>query len=212
MCVPHPHQLGADFVARRTPYAPGVESEPVLLTGASGLLGTWLRQVTPADTEVVSVTHRRRLPGGAEVVVDLRDRGAVSAAFARVRPGLVIHAGYARDEASIVDATQNIVEMAHEVDADLLYISSDAVFSGDGLPRDEAARPDPVWDYGRWKASAEASVVQSCDHEVIRAAPTPPSARRPRDLKLSDGRAREQLDWSPTRVLATSTPRPPAVR
>ena len=36
------------------------------------------------------------------------DRGAVTRAFTTVRPGLVIHAGYARDEASIVEATRHI--------------------------------------------------------------------------------------------------------
>lgn len=142
-------------------------SETVLLTGASGLLGTWLRRHTPADTEVVSVVHRRGLPFGPTVRCDLRDRDAVSAALAGVEPDLVIHAGYARDEASIVAATRNIVDGARLIGAELVFVSSEAVFSGDGRPRDESDRPDPVWDYGRWKAEAEAHVEESSANSTI---------------------------------------------
>lgn len=67
----------------------------------------------------------------------------------------MVHAAYARDEASIVTATQHVVSAAHSVGADVLHVSTDAVFCGDGVPRDENADPDPVWHYGRWKAQAE---------------------------------------------------------
>jgi dTDP-4-dehydrorhamnose reductase len=40
------------------------------------------------------------------------------------------------------------------------------VFSGDGAPRSESARPDPVWDYGRWKAEAE-EVVSGRDPNAV---------------------------------------------
>jgi dTDP-4-dehydrorhamnose reductase len=126
----------------------------VLLTGAAGLLGTWLRRTAPTAFSVVPATHRRRVSAN-DVVADLRDRDAAASALAMVRPGVVIHAGYARDHASIVDATTNLVDTADEVNADLIFVSSDAVFSGDGAPRSESARPDPVWEYGRWKAEAE---------------------------------------------------------
>ena len=47
-----------------------------------------------------------------------------------------------------------------EVDAGLVAVSTDAVFCGDGVARDEASVPDPVWDYGRWKAEAERIALQ----------------------------------------------------
>lgn len=138
----------------------------VVLTGAAGLLGTWLRRTAPTEFNVVPVTHRRRVSAN-DVVADLRDRDAVASAFTTVKPGLVIHAGYARDRASIVDATTNVVDMAQEVSADLIFVSSEAVFSGDGAPRSEPARPDPVWDYGRWKAEAERAVSDRDPNAVI---------------------------------------------
>lgn len=130
------------------------ENVTVLLTGAAGLLGTWLRRTAPTELNVIPATHRRRVSAN-DVTADLRDREAVASAFTTVRPGLVIHAGYARDHASIVDATRNVVDMAQQIGAALIFVSTEAVFSGDGAPRAEAAQPDPVWDYGRWKAEAE---------------------------------------------------------
>lgn len=141
------------------------ENVTVLLTGAAGLLGTWLRRTAPAEFSVIPATHRRGISAN-DVVADLRDRDAVASAFTTVKPRLVIHAGYARDYASIVDATRNVVDMAQEVNADLIFVSSEAVFSGDGSPRSEAARPDPVWDYGRWKAEAE-EVVSARDPSAV---------------------------------------------
>ena len=132
----------------------------MLLTGASGLLGTWLRRVAPAGTTVVPVLHRTRLAGSG-VVADLRDSRAVAAAVATGRPALVVHAAYAHDEASIVDATHHVVDAAGAVGARLVHVSTEAVFSGDGSPRAEEDPPDPVWDYGRWKAQAEAAVLRS---------------------------------------------------
>jgi dTDP-4-dehydrorhamnose reductase len=79
----------------------------------------------------------------------------------------VIHAAYAHDEASIVGATQNIVDAARRVGAIVLYVSTDAVFSGDGTPRCEDAAPDPVFDYGRWKAQAERIVTEGNDLSAI---------------------------------------------
>ena len=91
---------------------------------------------------------------------DLRDDRSTIAAVKHADPSLVIHAAYAQDRASIVDATEHVVAAACEVDADVVVISTDAVFRGDGIARDEASAPDPVWDYGRWKAEAERIAVE----------------------------------------------------
>lgn len=144
------------------------ERSTVLLTGASGLLGTWLRRCSPDGVRLVSVEHRRRVAGDG-VTADLRDRRSVDAAMALVRPGLVIHAAYARDAASIVEATGHLADAAARAQASLVFVSSESVFSGDGLPRAETARPDPVWDYGRWKVAAEEVVQRTvADAAVVR--------------------------------------------
>lgn len=127
----------------------------VLLTGASGLLGTLLRRAPPSGCELVAVTHRHEVRDMSTVHADLRDADEVESAVRQARPSLVVHAAYAKDHASIVDATHNVARAAAEVGADILLVSTDAVFSGDGVPRGEDAIPDPIWAYGRWKAEAE---------------------------------------------------------
>lgn len=132
-----------------------MSSPIVLVTGASGLLGSWLLRTAPGDRTVVAVVRRQSTRSGQEVRVDLRDRAATADVVAAVRPALVIHAAYAKDEGSIVDATANVAAAASEVGAGLVHVSTDAVFRGDGIPRPERADPDPVSDYGRWKSEAE---------------------------------------------------------
>jgi dTDP-4-dehydrorhamnose reductase len=146
-----------------------VTARRVLLTGASGLLGTWLRRAAPADVGVVGVVRTSPLDGSSCAVVDLRDPGPVVDVVRRVRPDVVVHAAYARDAASIVAATRNVALAAATVDAELVFISTDAVFSGDGVARRETDGPDPVWDYGRWKAEAEGLALDAVgDAAVVR--------------------------------------------
>jgi dTDP-4-dehydrorhamnose reductase len=142
---------------------------PVLITGASGLLGRWLLRTVPPGRPVAAASHRRPVDGVRAVRIDLRDRDAVGDVVATVAPSLVIHTAYERDEASVVDATRHVVEAAAEVGAPVLFTSTDAVFCGDGAVRDEHAAPDARMDYGRWKGSAERVVLgASADNIVVR--------------------------------------------
>ena len=140
---------------------------PTLLTGAAGLLGHWLLQFAPQPRDVIALTHRRALAGVTSVAADLREPAGVAAAVAKVEPTLVIHAAYAKDRVSIVDATQHVVDAANAAGAPVVFISTDAVFLGDGVDRDEQSAPDATWDYGRWKATAERIVLDGSEHSAI---------------------------------------------
>ncbi len=144
-----------------------VATPTVLITGATGLFGTWLRRTAPSSIDVVGLTHRTPLDDVPHVVGDLRDADATTAAVARARPSLVVHAAYAKDAASIVGATEHVVAAAAQVGADVLFVSTDAVFGGDGRRRAEHEEPDPVSDYGRWKARAERIVADRSDGATI---------------------------------------------
>ena len=136
---------------------------PALLTGAAGLLGQWLLQFAPRHGDVVALTHRRAVAGVASVTADLREAPGVAAAMAKVDPTLVVHAAYAKDRELVVDATRHVVDAANAVGAHVLFISTDAVFLGDGCARDEQSAPNATCDYGRWKASAESIVLDGAD-------------------------------------------------
>ena len=140
---------------------------PALLTGAAGLLGQWLLQSAPRHGDVVALTHRRAVAGVASVTADLREATGVAAAMAKVDPTLVVHAAYAKDRELVVDATRHVVDAANAVGAHVLFISTDAVFLGDGCARDEQSAPNATWDYGRWKASAESIVLDGAEHSAI---------------------------------------------
>ena len=116
----------------------------------------------------MSLVHQRSVVG-ASVTADLRDAGSVQTAVQQSEPDLVIHAAFARDEDSIVAATRHVVQAAEQVGADLLFVSSESVFAGDGVGRPEEAPPDPVWPYGRWKTEAEELVVAAvADAPIVR--------------------------------------------
>lgn len=133
----------------------------VLLTGASGLVGTWLCRSIPDEIELVVLTHRSAVAGRRSVRADLRDAAAVTAAFEQVSPSMVIHAAWRLDAPSILDATTNVVAAAAAVGADVVHLSTDVVFSGDGRRVDETTAPDPVFDHGRWKAESETIALQA---------------------------------------------------
>lgn len=141
----------------------------ILLTGASGLLGSWLRRTAPTNVAIASVARCRRVDDAHSLAVDLREQGPVFEAVRQVRPDLVLHAAYAPDATSVVTATQHVASSAAEVGAELVLVSTDAVFAGDGVPRHEQDRPDPIFDYGRWKAEAERVTTEAVvDAAVVR--------------------------------------------
>lgn len=134
----------------------------VMVTGAAGLLGTWLRRTAPPGVQLVLAVRATPLADLGEQVAptqvqaDLTDPEAVDRAVAEAACDLVLHAAYRiDDEASVTAVTDNIVAATARHGADLVMMSSDAVFAGDGRRRTETDRPDPVSDYGRWKAEAE---------------------------------------------------------
>lgn len=139
----------------------------VLLTGAAGLLGSWLRTTVPDPITVTSVVHRRSITDPSVVRADLRHPDSVDAAVRIAQPDVVIHAAYAKDRTSIVDTTEHVAAATARAGAWLVFISSDAVFAGDGRPMDEDAEPEPIQDYGRWKVEGERIARSYSDQAAI---------------------------------------------
>lgn len=136
----------------------------VLLTGASGLVGTWMRRTVPDAVDLVCVRHRSPVAWPRVADLDVRDPRSVVEVVGAVAPDVVVHLAYAVDERSIVHGTRALAATG----APLILASTDAVFSGDGRVRAELEQPDPVWDYGRWKVAAEEIVVEGPDSAVVR--------------------------------------------
>jgi dTDP-4-dehydrorhamnose reductase len=140
----------------------------VLLTGGAGLLGQHLITLAP-DNVTLTVTQRSTpAPHPNAVTVDLTDGDAVNALFLQCRPALVLHTAYSMHrQADIVTTTQNIVAACLAQGAQLIHMSSDALFDGRHAPYHESDAPSPITDYGRWKAEAEAIVQTHLPNAAI---------------------------------------------
>jgi hypothetical protein len=106
---PHSSSLRDSATTADADESSAARTRPVLLTGASGLLGQWLVRTAPHGTGVIALTRRHSIPGIPEVHADLRDARSTMTAVKRADPSLVIHAAYAHDRAAIVDATEHVV-------------------------------------------------------------------------------------------------------
>jgi dTDP-4-dehydrorhamnose reductase len=90
------------------------------------------------------------------VRLDVRDEVAVRDAVRRA--DVVIHTAYRQDDESVT--VDGALAVARSAPARLIHLSTDVIFSGVlGRPLRESDAPDPVTDYGRWKARAEELVL-----------------------------------------------------
>lgn len=86
----------------------------------------------------------------------MRDEPAVRAALAGA--DVVVHTAYRQDDQSVTVGGALVV--ARCAPARLVHLSTDVIFSGRlGRPLREDDRPDPVTEYGAWKARAEELVL-----------------------------------------------------
>lgn len=142
----------------------------ILITGAGGQLGGYLRTVLEATGATV-IGLSARPQGGNDVVADVSDAGAVRAVIGNQRPDVVIHAAAwtdvdgceldsTRAEAINAAGSQNVAVAARAVDAYLVAVSTDFVFNGNGgAPYTEESPPCPLSVYGRTKLAGEEAVL-----------------------------------------------------
>jgi dTDP-4-dehydrorhamnose reductase len=125
----------------------------VFVTGLGGYLG---RAIAALEPDASGITGR--------AAADVRDAEAVAAALDAARPQAVVHTAYVQDGPEArsvnVDGAAVVAHAACERGLRLVHVSTDVVFSGRlGRPIREEDPLDPVTDYGRTKADAEAAVV-----------------------------------------------------
>lgn len=171
----------------------------ILVTGAFGQLGSWMRvlSVGSSDSYVFADVAGpgegqpemlRRL-GGPEVPtgcvsLDITDAEAVRAAVVKHKTDVIVNcaaftnvdAAEDREElAEALNATAvgNMAAAARDAGALLVHVSTDYVFGGDpyNTPCTEDRRGTPTGAYGRTKLHGEQAVLESgCDHVILRTA------------------------------------------
>ena len=153
-----------------------------LVTGARGFLGTNTVVGFPGEVDAVGLA-RTPLPNtrySKAITLDLRDTGELRAAIRQVKPDVIMHgaaiAGHetaANDpeqaHAVNVTATRIIAEEAEMLGAKMVFISTDALFSGlQGNYREDHVL-EPFSVYGETKALGEEAVrASTANHLIVR--------------------------------------------
>ena len=153
----------------------------ILITGSSGMLGVDLAQdlekkYVVIGTDIVQSAKRiaRRF-----YKADITDHKRIKAIIEKIRPDIVIHTAawtdvdgceLDKDKAYAVNsvATRNIAASCKDIDAVLIYISTDFVFDGrKEKPYKESDKTNPLGVYADSKLKGEAAVVKTLKRYFI---------------------------------------------
>lgn len=136
----------------------------ILVTGYTGQLGY--------DVVHQGLQQNLNMVGIGSQDLDITNKKAVFQYVKKLKPDAIIHcAAYtavdkAEDDKNTsqdvnVNGTNNLAEVAKEINAKFMYISTDYVFSGEGqTPFKETDETSPIGHYGRTKLEGEEVVKQ----------------------------------------------------
>jgi dTDP-4-dehydrorhamnose reductase len=154
----------------------------VYVTGGTGFVGSNLVKLYGDwhQLEVISGGTRppeRSLPG-AFSKIDLLDPAALRAAIVAAEPDVVVHAAIVNDLNAIyadrrlawrsyVESTRSVVAAANEIEAVVVYVSTDWVFDGTQVGADERTPTNPINYYGHLKSAAEIVTLESAREPIV---------------------------------------------
>lgn len=144
----------------------------VLITGKDGQVGKSLVNTLKTNPEITLLALNR-------TELDITNTEAVHSAVKEFRPNVIINAAAytAVDKAESDEALayaincngpRNIARAANEINATIIHISTDYVFSGDkaGLYTEEDI-VEPQGVYGKSKLAGELAVAEECHSHII---------------------------------------------
>lgn len=172
----------------------------VWVTGAGGLIGSWLVHLAP------QYATRWRARPLLRTELDLRQTEQVRRLFKREKPSAIIHcaalsrskdcqAAPALARTLNIDVTAMLVELAAEIP--LVFFSTDLVFDGRQGNYNESSAVNPLSVYAETKAAAEKLVLANPKNIVVRtslnAGPSPQGDRGFDEQLIRAWRAGETL-------------------
>ncbi len=160
--------------------------QPILVTGASGLLGSAILTRLAGSATVTGLGRSHAFPN--LLPVNLTDPDAIDSLKAMPWNALVHCAAYRdpdfcethpEDAAALnTNVPARLAALAQSRGAPMVHISTDYVFDGDHPPYRETSTPCPINRYGQTKRDAETRVLQACPGAAILRIPalygTPP--------------------------------------
>jgi dTDP-4-dehydrorhamnose reductase len=149
----------------------------VLITGGSGLLGKSLKETRPPNVNTKATWYTNCI--GAEYQMDVSNKSQVNYIFNLVKPQIVIHCAangsvdyaersYTEVHQVNVEGVKNVAKASRECNAKFVFISTNAVFSGNTPPYNEDSDRQPVNRYGSIKREAEDRVRELNNWLIIR--------------------------------------------
>lgn len=147
----------------------------ILITGASGFLGTKLFTTLSQQYNVIGTYYQQKRPN--LIRLDITNKEEVQHVIASQKPDVIIHTvalsdpdyceEHPEDTLKInFDGTKHIVEACRRNNVKLIYISTAGVFDGKHTPYRETDPVCPINKYGESKAKTE-KIVQTLPHYVI---------------------------------------------
>lgn len=142
----------------------------LLITGASGLLGTGLCKIALRKNHAVYSAYGQHKPlYGTPVKLDILDPKAERQILKIIKPDAVVHAAAMTDvdkcelEKDLAwktnaEATTNLTRLCKESGSFLAYVSTDYVFDGEKGMYKETDPPAPINQYGLTKLEGEQAV------------------------------------------------------
>lgn len=151
----------------------------VLITGASGFLGTKLFEMYSSESETEVLGTYSSNPREGMVQLDVTNPEQTRDIITKFKPDIVIHTVALSDpdicEQRKEDAeginhlgTKNVVEACREIDARVEYISTVYVFDGKKGHYIEEDTPHPINWYGETKLKAEKEVATLPEYGIYR--------------------------------------------
>ena len=149
----------------------------LLITGASGLLGKKIVELAQNDF-IITPIHKTRPLHSSSVKLDVTESLAVLNLLNKLEPDVVIHTASETnvDKCEIekehawkinAEGTRNLAEACQNVNAKLVYVSTDYVFDGEKGMYTEEDKPNPVNYYGVTKLEGEKQVIEQCKNYAI---------------------------------------------
>jgi dTDP-4-dehydrorhamnose reductase len=150
----------------------------VLVTGASGLLGSRLCQIAlKRNHEVYSAYNQHKPPYGTAIELNILDSRRQRNVLRKIKPEAIVHAAALTDvdkcelEKELawktnVEATNNLVQLCKEHRTFLVYVSTDYVFDGEKGMYKETDKATSINNYGLTKLKGE-EAVRALDNYCI---------------------------------------------
>lgn len=153
--------------------------ETWLVTGASGFFGANFPHVSDSS-QLIALTRDGTTPPGyhSAVKADLNDPTSIRAAINESQPTHVLHAAALASHEECerqpelafginTDATSVMAQAAKECGSTMIYLSTDAVFSGETGNYSETDQPNPFSVYGKSKYEGEQRVLEINPESLI---------------------------------------------